>query len=112
MPQVHRDAETARKNANAWYTVPNVNIPHNKRDPGKVAQVAIDQLKPYQDAAKAWPVEFLIRDSRECNVCGVCHQNLWFESDREERPYLHSPEETMSLTVAHIRQRHSGVVDG
>ena len=90
----------------------NVNIPLNARAKGQIATVAIDQLKPYQDAAREWPVEYVIRDGRECNVCGVCHQNIWFETDVNHQSYLHSPEETMALTVAHIRQRHSEIIDG
>jgi hypothetical protein len=93
-----------------YYQTPNVNVPLNARDKGEIAKVAWQQLKPYQDAARTWPIYKLMRDSRHCNLCRVCDQNIYFDSDTEENEYHYTDEDIVSLIIAHIRQTHEGMV--
>lgn len=81
-------------------------IPLNDREPGEIAQVAIDQLKPYQVAAKTWGVYPDDRATR----CKRCDQCIWFTFDPHGEIYHYDDEEIQSLIVAHIRQVHPNEV--
>jgi hypothetical protein len=89
-----------------YHQTSNVNIPHNKRNPGTVADVAQEQLRLYQDAAMSWPVYL----DGVYNRCGICEQAIWREKDDYEVSYQWTPEEITSLIVGHIRQNHEGMV--
>jgi hypothetical protein len=99
-------------NPHGYYQTPNVNIPLNKRDTGEVASVAIDQLKPYREAANTWPVYRKFEDERSKNKCRVCDQNLWFTTDINNDDYGYTEDQTLSLIIAHIRQCHDKLVTG
>jgi hypothetical protein len=89
---------------------PNSAIPHNNRRPGEIADIAKEQLKRYERAAETWPVQATMVDGRMGERCRVCHQNLWFHHDTEERPFNYAPAETKALIVAHIRQIHEDII--
>lgn len=100
---------------NGYYFTANKDIPYNDRRPGEIASVAIDQLKPYREAALTWPIYEIIRFSetsppRECNVCRECNQNIWFTTDEYGHKYDYNGDEIIALIVAHIRQIHSEMV--
>jgi hypothetical protein len=90
-----------------YYQSSNVNIPHNHRQPGRIALVAIKRLAAYQRIARQWP-SYL--DGR-ANRCTECMQNMWFNTDGHGVSYEYSDYEILSLVTAHIRQVHSEVVD-
>lgn len=98
--------------SNAYQYTPNTNVPLNNRLPGELADIALEQLKPFQIAADAWPVHEVYRDHRDCNVCLICDQNIWFSTDMLGYEYHLTEDNKRTLKVAHIRQVHSGVVDG
>jgi hypothetical protein len=86
-----------------YYQTPNVNIPYNDRPKGEVAQIALDQLKEWEQLAESWPV---YTDGRS-NRCSECHQNIWFTKDPLGHEYTYDPSEILALKVAHVRQSHS-----
>lgn len=94
----------------AFYNVPNTAIPLNNRRPGEIADIAKEQLKRYERAAETWPVQATMVDHRMGERCRVCHQNLWFHHDTQERPFNYAPAETRALIVAHIRQVHEDII--
>lgn len=99
-------------NSNSYYQTPNSNVPLNNRSPGELAQIALDQLKPFEDAADTWPIQAMYRDHRDCNICLICDQNIWFSTDMLGYEYHLTEANKRTLTVAHIRQIHSEVVSG
>jgi hypothetical protein len=105
-PQTQR--EVSRRNKRGFYNTPNCNIPLNDREPGTVASVAVEQLRPYQERAANWPMFRVRRDGRDCMCCQLCEQSLWFMSDEEEVRYDYTEEELTALKVAHIRRSHDG----
>lgn len=95
---------------------PNVNIPLNKRDSGTIAPVAIDQLKPYREAAETWPTFIDAHTDeesrlRKANRCRVCSQNIWFTLDPNGYHIEYTADELTTLLTAHIRQVHTEVID-
>ena len=96
---------------------PNTQVPLNNREPGTVAQVAWDQLKPYQIAAQSWPVyqemryDEAIERQRWVHACRVCEQGLWFNSDENQDPFDYSDAEILTLIVAHVRRSHADMVN-
>jgi hypothetical protein len=95
-----------------YFQTPNVDVPLNNREKGQIADVAKDQLKVWQEAAWEWNVKTVIRHGRECNICGVCRQNIWFTADPKGIVYKYSTDEIVALIVSHIRQLHSSMVGG
>lgn len=93
-----------------YYNSPNVNIPLNNRPPGELAPVAFDQLKPFQDAAKDWPMREVYRKNRHGMACSYCDQMLFFLADPTGILYDYSYDEIQSLIVAHIRRSHERIV--
>jgi|SRR5215472_17721121 len=93
-----------------YFTTPNVNIPLNDRGPGEIADIALQQLRPYQVAAETWPIVHTTRDNRSVNLCRECYENIWFDSDIHDVPYTYSEEEIQALIVAHIRQAHERMI--
>lgn len=91
-----------------YFQTPNKFIPLNDREPGEIAQVAIEQLKSYQNVATEWQT---YTDGR-ANRCQECHQNVWFSKDPRGNTYTYTDDEILALKVAHIRQLHSEVVSG
>lgn len=89
---------------------PNKMIPLNDREEGEIAAIAIQQLRPFQEAAEQWPIYYTIRDGRSCMCCRVCKFSLWFLRDIHDQPYQVSDGEKKTLTVAHIRQTHTEMV--
>ena len=92
-------------NEKGYYITQNKNIPLNDREPGEIAEVAIEQLKPYRDIARTWQTY----TDGYTNRCYACHQNIWFTTDPKRRPYQYSEDELMALITAHIRQCHEEV---
>jgi hypothetical protein len=107
--------------SDGFYMTPNLMIPLNKRETGEIADVALDQLRPYQEAADQWPMhrayhpvyiqvngEPVIahgktRYGMECRLCG---QFIYYISDPNGNAYSYQDGETKTLTVAHIRRQH------
>jgi hypothetical protein len=90
---------------------PNKMIPLNDREPGEIAQVAIDQLQPYLIASETWPVYRQYRDERHEMICRVCAQCVWFLSDEHNNPYTYTDEEIRTLITGHIRRLHAEMVN-
>jgi hypothetical protein len=88
--------------SDSYWATPNVNVPLNNREAGTIAEVAKDQLRPYQVAANTWPIDY----DDICRRCHKCGQNLWFYADTNGTPFFYQPGEITSLIVAHIRQIH------
>jgi hypothetical protein len=86
-----------------YYRTPNKMIPLNDRDPGEIADVALEQLKAWESIAESWDV---YTDGRS-NRCKECHQNIWFSTDPQRGEYMYAPGEILALKVAHVRQCHS-----
>jgi hypothetical protein len=95
-----------------YFTTPNTSIPLNDRAPGEIADIALRQLQPYQEAAKTWPILHTTRDGRSVNLCRECYENIWFDSDKHDVPYTYTEEEIQTLIVAHIRQNHERMIGG
>jgi hypothetical protein len=98
-----------------YYQTPNINIPLNNREPGHLAQVAIDQLAPFVERAKTWPLREVYREddnnnSRHGMACSLCDQIVYFISDPRGILYGYDDSEIQSLIVAHMRQIHESVV--
>jgi hypothetical protein len=89
-----------------YYVTPNKNVPLNDREPGTIAQVALDQLAEWNAIAERWHYRETDNEVR----CDYCGQNLWFVHDKHGVMYDYSREELLALTVAHIRQNHSEVI--
>lgn len=106
-----------------FYQTPNKMVPLNDREPGEIADIAIRQLAAYQLIAEGWGVYPVIRreeytdnhglttygPERECNICGVCEENIWFTSDPHGNKFTYSDDDILALIVAHIRQAHPEV---
>jgi hypothetical protein len=83
-----------------------------------IEAIAWQQLKPFQDAARTWPIRHGLTDYSEThgprmgNVCRVCPNdyNIWFDADPGGEPYKYTDEEITTLIVAHLRQCHSSAV--
>lgn len=90
-----------------FYNTPNKMIPLNDREPGTLAPVALRALEFIRSAAQTWPIHRVRRDNRNCNVCRMCQQNIWFDKDEEGQEFLYTEAEKLALIVAHIRQRHT-----
>jgi hypothetical protein len=90
---------------------PNTSIPLNDRAPGEIAQVALDQLRPFLIAAESWPIYRHWRDERHEMICRICTQCLWFLTDTHSRPYQYTDEEIHTLITAHIRRQHADMVN-
>ena len=90
-----------------YYETPNVNIPYNDREPGQIADIAWEQLKPYHIAAQTWPVGEEYRDGRQCNICRKCNQNIWFTTDPANIAFMYEEDAILSLITAHVRQVHA-----
>lgn len=90
---------------------PNKMIPLNDREPGEIAKIAWQQLKPYRIAAETWPVYRHFRDKRHSMCCRLCTQCLWFVTDITGEIYQYTDEETLTLIVAHIRRCHEDMIN-
>jgi hypothetical protein len=82
--------------------------PNDSPMDGTIHPIGLEQLAGYQRLADAWP---RYPDGRAVR-CGRCDQSLWFTYDEDGTPYRYSTDETMALTVAHIRQRHAEAING
>jgi hypothetical protein len=96
--------------SDAYFHTPNVNVPLNARPKGEIANVAIDQLKIWQEAAVGWPLREVTRDTRHGMICTHCQQMIYFISDGKGHLYDYTYEEIIALIVAHIRQKHERIV--
>lgn len=101
--------------SHGYFETPNKYVPYNDREKGEIASIAEQQLLPYQIAAQSWPMTRLVRYSeisppRECNVCRICGQNIWFTSDPAGMRYSYVEPEILTLIVAHVRQVHADIV--
>jgi len=94
--------------SNSYFETPNMYVPLNDREKGELAQVALDQLMPFQNAAESWPI---YSDGR-CNRCKECHENIWFTTDPQGHKYIYTEDEIMALKTAHIRQCHEREISG
>lgn len=90
---------------------PNKMIPLNDRDPGNIAQVAKDQLRPYLIAAESWPTYRQYRDERHEMICRLCAQCLWFITDTHNVPYEYTDQDIHTLITAHIRRQHADMIN-
>lgn len=93
------------------FWVPNKMIPLNDREPGKIAEIAKQQLRRYQNAADTWPLVEHKHDYRLGYCCRTCDKTIYFTQDREENPYHYEQSEIRALIVAHIRQCHADIID-
>lgn len=89
-----------------FYQTPNINVPLNKRNRGELAEIALQQLALWDLIAEAWDIRYVVREDRECNICAMCAQNIYFTSDKTGNKYDYNEGELRALIVAHIRQRH------
>lgn len=64
----------------------------------------LDELAGWQDRARMWPLRFILADPHA--RCEVCDQSVIPLADGTGTGYLYSPEQALTLTVAHIRQVH------
>lgn len=89
---------------------PNTMVPLNSRKPGEIAEIAKQQLKPYQELARDWGIWTDRSHPQIPKRCLKCQQCIWFERDTSGDPYLYENDEVIALTVAHIRQVHKEVL--
>lgn len=104
------------KDARGFGSTPNKMIPLNDREPGEIAEIAWTQLKPYQIAARYWPIYQEMRHGdtmgpRWVHACRVCTQAVWFNSDEDRVDYNYTDEEKLTLIVAHVRRCHAEMVN-
>lgn len=76
--------------------------------PGVIHPMAVKVLEQWEGEAFNWP---RYPDGR-CVRCGKCDQSIYMSRDIHGVLYNISQEEILSLTVAHLRQRHPEVIDG
>jgi hypothetical protein len=88
-----------------YYQTPNLMIPHNKRNPGEIADIALADLAGWQAVASEWDV---YTDGR-VNRCKECHQSIWFTKDPQGHDYQYTDDEILTLKVAHLRQCHAEI---
>lgn len=91
--------------SSGYYETPNLMIPHNKREKGEIAPIALEELEGWKAVANGWEV---YTDGR-CNRCRECHQNIWFSTDPQGHEYTYQPSEILALKVAHLRQCHAEI---
>ena len=91
-----------------YFQTPNTQVPHNARQPGEIAPIAIQQLQRYRALAETWPI---YRATFRENRCRVCDQNIWFSHDSTGHEYQYESGQVIALIVAHIRQNHEGAID-
>lgn len=99
-----------------YYSTPNLMVPLNDREPGTIAQVALDQLAEWERIARHWPVERHCHDSEQkkgqpCWCCAFCDKTIWFINDPHGNIYTYDAGEILALKVAHIRQAHAEVIN-
>lgn len=85
-----------------YYNTPNKMIPHNDREPGTIADIALEELERWQEIVRPWET---YTDGR-ANRCSECHQNIWFSKDPQGHEYQYTIDEILALKVAHVRQCH------
>jgi hypothetical protein len=90
-----------------------VHHPNESPRDGTIHPIGIAQLRAYEAQAFNWYVITRVdaESGREVNVCGKCDQGLWFTYDKKGQRFGYTAEEILALKVAHIRQRHSEVVN-
>jgi hypothetical protein len=90
-----------------YFKTPNIMVPLQAREKGEIAPVAMEQLRAYQTVARTWKTW---PDGR-CQRCMECDENIYFTADAGGHLYSYTDDEKLAVTVAHIRQCHSEVVD-
>jgi len=103
-----------------YYHTANKDVPHNDREPGEIAPIALAQLEEYRKLAAYWSVyldtkksgadRFGNPDVRKPMRCSACKQAIWFLCDEHGNGYDYTDDQIMTLTVAHIRQAHAEVL--
>jgi hypothetical protein len=83
-------------------------IKNDNESRGEIHPTALAVLAQYQTIAIDWPRYPSGRAVR----CGKCDQALYFTTDITGKPYIFEDHEKLALTVAHIRQNHSEVING
>jgi hypothetical protein len=68
----------------------------------EIAILAMNQLKPWQDLAEAWPWS----NDGGYVLCGDCGTLIHQLYDPRGHKYELTPDEWSALQVAHLRQRH------
>jgi len=79
----------------------------NDGKPGEIHPIALQQLETWQHIATVW-AKYV---SGRCVRCDACGQSIYMHSDSQGNKYTYTHQETLALTVAHIRQRHAEVID-
>jgi hypothetical protein len=69
----------------------------------KLSTVAAGQLAAWEELARDWPVYA----DEPCMRCVSCHVAVYRTHDDTDTAYVYAPEETLALTVAHLRQAHT-----
>ena len=69
---------------------------------GQLAALAKIQLSAWEAIAADWP----IYADEPCMRCVSCHISIYRTHDDEQRAYQYTPEQTLALIVAHLRQAH------
>lgn len=90
-----------------YFVAPNKMVPLQDREPGEIAAIALEQLRPYQEFA----AEFGVYPDGRCRRCMECDENIYFTTDPNGVPYTYTDDELSGLKVAHIRQCHSKEVE-
>ena len=85
----------------------NVHHPNDSPRDGTLHVIAVEQLKEWQDIAYTWPTFESAIDGREGVQCGRCSQTLWFRTDVGGNRFVYTPDQILTLLVAHVRQRHA-----
>jgi hypothetical protein len=91
-----------------FYQTPNLMIPLNDRENGQIAEVALEELGHWQEAAQFWTMARHEHKGRPCWCCTICDpcETLWFVNDLSGKVYTYTDDEILALKVAHLRQCH------
>lgn len=83
--------------------------PNDSPKNGTLHDIALRQLKQWEDVAWEWPT---YQDADGYIRCRMCGQSITRTHDNYGIEYVLTTDQLLSLTVAHVRQRHPEVNSG
>jgi hypothetical protein len=86
--------------------------PNDSPRDGTLHELAIEQLKKWQDIAQQWDTFEAPINGRQGIHCRRCSQTIWFRTDMGGHVFLYTSDQILALVVAHIRQNHAEVNSG